>query len=961
MWLWLAACRKDDLPPPPPADTPSPLLGVEQTAGWTVPELHGEAYVIRAEGNIPYVYAQDREDLALVSAFVVARDRFLVMDLERRLALGTVAELLGDAGLATDLESRAVGMSRVADRVLATFEADPELAAWIDAYVAGINLYVAEVAAHRLPPPSEYVQLGPALGYPDPADMLGPWGRRDVAGVAATLIYNLGFETTDVGRAEAYELAPTLFAGAADEALRRAGVAEDILPAVEPVFPTSSAPGWGAGGARSARAVGQGRALRVPASSYARLRGHLDRLEQRLGHDHDSGFGSNAWAVSGAASTDGRALLAGDGHLGLSAPPLFFRIGLDTAHLGDGDVHQVGQVLPGFFTLGVGTNGDVAWSQTQLFGDITDWYREELQLDPQGLPAAARFAGAWVPLARIDEAYVVADVPLLGSIGRTETWPRWETADGRMLTEIEGVTVDAAAPGVVNLSGTLVLPGDVDGDGVITAISFDYTGLDGGNLMRASDGFGRSRDVGEFREHTRKLVAYSQNLVAADRNGDILYTGYQAVPCRGYLPRDPGGWYVDGADPMRLIDGTTYGGFTIPLAPNGEVDEAAGADPYRCVVPFDAYPQVTSPPEGFVLTANNDPGNITTDGSMADDPHYIGGPWLEGYRAARIEQRLEEAIAAGEADADEMAAIQADHHSTTAEQMLPWALGSLEAARAAAAGSPEPGSSAERLAASWTANQARFEDVQARLLAWQAAGLPARSGVETFYDPVLPGDLDHAVATMVWAAWIGEFVNRVFEDEGFPSVWYPTGDTGRTRTLTRMIATRGVGGMASYDPARGESVFFDTLGTPEVETSDELMVASLATALDRLSGPPSGPGTGGFGTDDPAQWLWGYRHLVVFESILGELFGEDDAFGFLVDAFSITPDVLPLAPDLAPTDPRASLPGFPRHGDHLNVDAGNPGFARDEFMYGDGPVFRLVVALGPDGAPHAGPLVQQGD
>ena len=30
-----------------------------------------------------------------------------------------------------------------------------------------------------------------------------------------------------------------------------------------------------------------------------------------MGHDRESGFGSNAWAVAGSASTDGRSLLAG--------------------------------------------------------------------------------------------------------------------------------------------------------------------------------------------------------------------------------------------------------------------------------------------------------------------------------------------------------------------------------------------------------------------------------------------------------------------------------------------------------------------------------------------------------------------------------------------------------------------------------------------------------------------------
>ena len=48
-------------------------------------------------------------------------------------------------------------------------------------------------------------------------------------------------------------------------------------------------------------------------------------------------------------------------------------------------------------------------------------------------------------------------------------------------------------------------------------------------------------------------------------------------------------------------------------------------------------------------------------------------------------------------------------------------------------------------------------------------------------------------------------------------------------------------------------------------------------------------------------------------------------------------------------DPRLTLPHFPRPGDHLELDAGNPGFDLDDWTHGSGPVFRMVVALGPSG------------
>lgn len=951
--LVLAACHKNKDEAVPPADDPSPLLGVAETESWSLPGLGGPAYVVRAEGNIPYIYAENRADLARVTGFVVARDRFFMIDMIRRLALGRVSELLGEDGLSADQESRGIGMTRVAERYLSQFEADPAWGEVMDAYAEGVNAYVDQVNAGTLPAPSEYVTLAPALAILDPATLLVPFERRDMAAIGATLTYNLGFETTDVGRAASWDVLPTLFEGAPLQDQRRAGVLDDIWNRVEPVFPVSSAPGWGTAGLRRAStATGQARRTSVPSVMTDRLKTRLDRIERRFGHDRESGFGSNAWAVGGYASADGRSLLAGDGHLALSVPALFFSIGMDTTHLGGGDIHQVGLALPGFPTLAVGTNGSVAWSQTQVFGDITDWYREELQLDANGAPTASLYQGEWKPLVKVDETYTIADVVLLGSVGRTETWTRYETFDGRLIAEIEGHEGDAG-PGetVVNTQGVNVVPSDLDGDGTITAVSFDYTAFDQGNLTVASDGFGQAEDVFQFRDATRKLVAYSQNIVASDKNGDILYTGYQAVPCRGYLPRDPDGSFADGADPMMLIDGTRYGGFTIPVAADASVDESQADDPYACVVPFEEYPQNISPPEGYVLTANNDIGNISTDGDLWNDPWYIGGPWLEGYRGNRIDELLKAEVAAGTADIAAMSRIQGDHHSTLADQWLSTLLESLTAGRTADPASTDPAEA--RIAALWARNVDRFGEVEGRLQAWEAAGLPATSGVETFYQTVGPDDRDHAVATMLWNGWIGEFVRQVFDDEGFPGVFYPTGDTGKTRTLTRMFAGRGAGnpeGMASWVPETKESAFFDVLSTPEVETSTELMLISLETVLDRLSSPPTDPAIGGFGTTDMSQWLWGERHLVKFESLLAELLSADDSFGFLIAQFSITPDILPLAEGLSASDPRASLPWFPRDGDHLNVDAGNPGFASDEFMYDSGPVFRMVIALGPDGA-----------
>ncbi len=958
----LLACKGGDAPvitPPDSATTGSstaespPLIyEVAETERWTLDDLTCDVHVVRTEADVPHIYAADRLDLARVQGFVQARDRYFIMDLTRRLGLGTVSELLGDAALETDLESRGLGMTSIAERLLE--EMTDEHGEILDAYAAGVNAYVDAVVAGDLPPPSELEVAGPILGAEAPTDLMTTFDRRDLAGVLAVLLYELGFETGDVRRAESAALLTDLYVGAALEELRSAGLIDDLWLPVAPPRPVSSAEGWSTGRQRAdphadlhpaLRTEETGR-VRVPQGSLERLRRHLDRHDRRMGRDREAGFGSNAWAVTASASAGGAALLASDGHLPLSVPPLFYQIGLDTSALGGGDTHQLGLTIPGLPFLAVGTNGDVAWSQTQFFGDITDWYSEEIQLDAEGLPASSAWQGGTQPLVVVTESLEIADVPVLGSEGRTETITRWTTFDGRWITEIEGWS-DAepkAGQSVIMLLGSQIVPGDTDGDGVISAVSFDYAGFEATSLLRALDGFGHAGSVAELDEATQHLVAYSQNIVAADRHGSVLYTGYQGTPCREYLARDASGDWAEGADPSMLIDGSIYGGFEIPLDDEGRVAEG-DPDPYRCAVPWDAWPRSIDPAQGYVLTANNDPGNISTDDSLTNDPYYIGGPWLEGYRADTIDQRLAAAIAEGSADGDGMAELQGDHFSPMGEQLVPVLLEAIAAGRAAGSGEGESG-----VAELYLADSARFDEVEARLIAWGDGGYPARSGVETFYHTPATGDAEHAVATTIFNTWLGYQVAGIFNDEGLPSIWRPTSGTGITRALTLLLDGRGAnnpGGLASWNPDTQESAFFDTLGTDEIETSNEIALQALTDALDALEAEPDDGGGVGFGTADMDAWLWGLLHGAEFESVLADLLG--DEYAAITDIFSITPDVLPLADDLTSDDPRADLKMFPRPGDNFAVDAANAGFSGRGFDYGSGPVFRMVIELSDDG------------
>ncbi|GMV42659.1 MAG: hypothetical protein AMXMBFR64_43750 [Myxococcales bacterium] len=943
-------------PPDTSLTDPERLLAIPATETWTFEGLSAPVQVVRTEANVPHIYAATREDLAFAFGFVSARDRWFMMDLARRLGLGTLSELLGDAALETDMQVRLNGQRAIAEQTAATLS--PELGAVFDAYAAGVNTYIERVKAGELPLATELELAGPLLGAANPADLMVPFDRLSLAGIIVVVQYEASFETGDVGRTATLNQLDGLFAGAPFEELRRTGARVDIWDHIEPIFPHASAPGLvgkqgtGPVAPLPPKSKSMSGAPAVPPELLQRLSARLERWIVPFRRDLDEGFGSNAWAVAGSSSSDGRSLLAGDGHLSLSVPSFLIQAGLDTSVLGGGDTHLLGLTIPGLPMVGLGTNGQVAWSHTQQSGDITDWYAEELQL-ADGLPAASRFKGAWHPLVAHEESYTVADIPLLGSEGGTVTVTRWTTFDGRWIAEVEGREAkkdEELAPGeaLIDLGGDLIVPGDQDGDGKVSAISFDYTGLDSMGFAGAIDAMGHAADVGEFHEAMRGLNAYTQNFVASDQAGSIFYSGYQGVPCRSGLERDEQGRWVAGADPSFLLDGTKYGGFQVPMK-DGKNDEAPGkADPSRCIVPFAAYPAETDPAQGFLANANNDPAGMTFDKDLSNDPWYIGGPFDAGIRMDTISGELKAAIAAGTADLDAMQRIQANARSRLGQMFAPYLVGAIQKARALTqVGGLLPEHEA-RLATLYESDAALTE-VEQRLTTWAGLGYEARSGVETFYSKPAEGDADASVATMIFNAWIGAMMKRTFDDEGLPGVWRPGGNDGRIRTLLYMLDGRGPDNpreLASWHDETEESIFFDVLQTPELERSDEIMLLSLIEALDHLRSAPATSDTGGFGTTDMGKWLWGLRHQARFESILAEFFDAGSDYAFIADLFSIDTKKLPLAESLPAGDPRKGLRWFPRHGDQDAVDAANSGLNGKTFTHGSGPVMRMVVALG---------------
>jgi penicillin amidase len=588
-----------------------------------------------------------------------------------------------------------------------------------------------------------------------------------------------------------------------------------------------------------------------------------------------------------------------------------------------------------------------------------DWYREELELNAEGVPGRSRWEAGWQDLVRVDETYNLNGV--LGDDPSEMVVPRWQTFDGRMVVEVEGRTVEdpevevlAAGESLINLGGTWVVPGDLDADGVVTGVSVDFTGHDVGNLVRAAAGFSRATTAAEFQEQMRDFVGYAQNMIVAGADGTIGFSPFTAMPCRDYLPRDADGMWVDGANPQMLLDGTKYGAFEMPVGPDGKLDPTlAGDDPQKCTVPWDVYPRILKG-EGYIVNANNDPHGGSFDGRLTDEPAYVGGPWVPGYRANAIVRDVEASL--GSAGIPEMVDAQADHTSQLGLELSPVAVAAIGAARALQ-GRPDAELTADeiRLRDLYASRPGRLDEVSQRLVDWVERGAEAASGVETFYNQPSAEDRTDAVATMIFNVWIRKWILRVFEYEQLDALLEQPGRArgSMMRAIRTLTEGQGAGNplsLASWNPATEESIYFDDRATAGVvERSDEMAVASMLDALVFLQEEPATGFDGGFGTTEMDDWLWGLKHRVVLDSILAAFGAGNPAVNTIAKQFSIDTKLLPLADEIPEGDPRRRLRWFPRPGDFFGTDASNPSFYGDNFDYRDGPVMRMIIQLWPDG------------
>lgn len=611
--LYAGAFRVGPVPPLGPFLHPTlgvwavaTLNEIPRDAGVTVPGAQESVQVVFDDRAVPHVFARNVPDAYRALGYLHARFRLFQLELQTRVTAGRLSEWLGERALEFDRRQRALGLAWSAERDFAQLDSTSRAAILLRAYADGVNARIAELGPGDRP--LEYRLLGVA-----PA----PWEAVHTVYLIKRMGYTLAYWHPD----RRFERLAALVGPAAAAALLpvNSPIQEPIVPTGQSVPRYEQTPlpppqfGTDAGlpnrrglpptlGASAAKRSGGLMAADRPPSAApvapAAARGGSGTGLPWMGGEDVAGSASNNWVVSAARTADGYPLLAGDPHLDLTLPSIWYE-----AHLVVPESLDVyGVTFPGAPAVPIGFTRDVAWSFTNTGADVLDYYDE--QVDDVARPTRYRLDGRWVPLEVREEVY-----------------------RGRANAELMVDTVYFTHRGPVLLADS-------------SARSMRWTVLEEQGAIAAMGELVFARDVDDWLAAMSTYRAPIQNGAVADRAGNIAM-------------------FSPGTYPIRPGNGRGLTAF----------DGSSSAVDWEGYLPGDRVPFARNPPQGFLVSANQQPVDPRSD------PFYFGASWVAPWRAMRINHLLRNDAAV---TPDAMRRYQTDPGSERAEF---FATAMLDAAR----------------------------------------------------------------------------------------------------------------------------------------------------------------------------------------------------------------------------------------------------------------------------------------
>lgn len=336
----------------------------------SLPGLDQPVEILRDKWGVSHIYAKTEHDLFFAQGYNAARDRLFQLELWRRQATGTTAEILGRRELKRDIGSRLFRYRGDLQQELNWYH--PHGAVIIEAFVAGINAYIAETRRNASLLTPEFRMLGIKPGDWTAADVISRFN-----GLAGNINeeLNLALAVRAIGVEKVKDLDhfqpanPNL---TIDPAIDTKLLSRDILELY--------------------------RAFRTP------VRFSADELTADTGTAIDISrsrheIGSNNWVVGPKLTSSGYPMMMNDPHRTQQAPSLRYMV-----HLAAPGWNVIGAGEPSLPGVSIGHNEFGAWGLTIFGTDTEDLYVYET--NPAN-PLEYRYQGGWERMKTITESIPV--------------------------------------------------------------------------------------------------------------------------------------------------------------------------------------------------------------------------------------------------------------------------------------------------------------------------------------------------------------------------------------------------------------------------------------------------------------------------------------------------------------------------------------------------------------------------
>ena len=335
----------------------------------TTAHVQERARVVRDPWGVPHIQAQNPQDAYFTLGFVTAQDRLFQMELQRRLAKGELAEILGPDLVKVDKMFRSLLLRHRAQEMLDTGKAGGQGAlTLLDAFLGGINHFI-----NTQPLPVEFTLLGftPApFTRLDTLSVIGYMAYSFADGIKRDALYTILSESLtprDLSMVfPRYDLDNRFTIMEGDKWVKAPPNPLGLNP--------SPAPG-----------------KKQFTNLFLALNPVFDMAETIV----PPFIGSNSWVMAPSRSENGHALLANDPHIGIANPGVWYEV-----HMNYPGYENYGYHLPLIPFPLLAHNREKAWGLTMFENDDLDLYAETIHPED---PRRVKYKNAWAPVTTMEE------------------------------------------------------------------------------------------------------------------------------------------------------------------------------------------------------------------------------------------------------------------------------------------------------------------------------------------------------------------------------------------------------------------------------------------------------------------------------------------------------------------------------------------------------------------------------